>query len=281
MMTLRYRFTLGACLIALTSCGGTRDFIREKYTGERYGDPVTGVRRPPVLNPAAQVKPPAKIVPTAQGPKTAPASPATPYEQFDAQGNDTSRTNYVKQWFGDKPAEAAPRKPFRGLASAGQPTPPLVVAPIVPTAKSEPEIVPQTHITPQADDGMVPPPPSVAEENGVMVDIPEERVERSESPEAAFAQLAPAAGKPVPDVYPHLSDVPKMPPQIRVIRKSRESDEVELKMNHDAAMEQQKLIKEEPTELLPTTLPQVEGMIQEIDDAVHGDEPIVQAQAAQ
>lgn len=266
---ISFRYLVPACVVfaALSACGDTGDFLREKYTGERYGDAVMGARRMPVLNPgAAKMAAPAapSAVPVASAPpKAAPA----PYDQYDNAGNEVGGTNYVKQWFGDKkPAPPAERKAFKGVVASADP----VVEPEHRIPRS-PELIPQA---PPVKEVL----PEAPEENGVMVPLPQQRSEAVPK-EIEVSQLEPAAGGAVPSAYPHLSSVPKVPEQFKGIKAGKDATHQELQMQHDAAMEQKKRLSEEPTELPPTTLPQVEGMLKEIEGAIHGEVPIVTADA--
>lgn len=267
---LRYAFLVSSCVLALSAC----DFVREKTTGERYGDPVIGARRSPILNPKAgpstAAVPAQKIVP--KGPST----PATPYEQYDAKGNEVNgQKNYVKEWFGDKaPATEATtalpagRKAFKGLMAASEPMP-VATAPVIedkPVIENKPtieKIVPST----------VP-----ADENGVIVPLSEQR---ELIPQAGtLSDLQPAAGgDPETLEYPHLADVPKPPQELKDFKKEKAGIQKEMEGEFDRSMEEKKKLQEEPTELHDPTLPEVEGMIQEIDGAINGDTPIVQAAA--
>lgn len=258
MMAWRTLTILGVSFLALTACSGVREFVYEKYTGERTGDAVAGPRRPPILNPAA-----AKAVAQAPARPAAQAAPsaaaATPYDQYDNKGNEVGSTNYVKEWFGDKPGQpAAGRKSFKGVVASADAPAPVVLKPRV----TSPAAVPAPE-----------------EENGVFIDIPEER---SQAPtEATLAQLQPAAGSAnAPGEYPYLASVPKVPPQFKAVKAEKDAQLKDLQQNYDAAMEQKKALDAEPTELPPATLPQVQGMIDEINEAVHGETPIVQAKAA-
>lgn len=250
----------------------------EKYTGERQGDPVSGPRRPPVLNPAyAQVAPPAPIVPRApaQAPAAQPTRQAkaeiTPFDQYDANGNDVTRTNYIQEWFGDK-KEAAPaalpsgRKAFKGSVAALEPAQPVELTAPAPTQKIVP-IAPQ--IQPSRAPAVI-----EQEDNGVFVPETDQRASLSS---IEMAQLQPAAGGTPPAAYPHLADVPKTPPQFRIMKRESMTLEEEMRLQHDSAMEQKQQLQQEPTDLKPTTLPQVEGMMEDINSAIHGSTPIVTA----
>jgi len=272
-MLPRYKFFVGVCLVALSGCGDTYEFAREKYTGERYGDPVVGARRAPLLNPKTASAPkgaPEKIVPAApQG--------NSPYDQYDAKGNEKGGTNYVKEWMGDKPKPkpiTAPseRKSFRGLAPS---------APVnIPAAVSVPEhvlVAPSEKIEPQAPKPQVKPVPrpEPEEENGVMVPIIEDRVENIPQ-SATFAELAPSAGGEKLD-YPHLADVPKVPEAFAKVKADKAAVHQDLQNEYNGAMEEKQKLDAEPTELPDPTLPQVEGMIRDIDNAVNSDIPIISA----
>lgn len=267
---LRPALLVSTCILALSAC----DFVREKTTGVRYGDPVVGARRSPILNPKAGpgvATPAQKIVPSAPS-----SSPANPYDQYDAKGNEVGgQKNYVKEWLGDKPSEPAAaesslpsgRKPFKGLMAASEPMP-QPTAPVVeskPVMKNKPaqKIIPST----------VP-----ADENGVVVPLTEQR---ELIPQAALlSNLQPAAGgDQVPKEYPHLADVPKAPQELKDFKQGKDAVQKEMEGEFNHSMEEKKKLDEEPTDLHESSLPEVEGMIQDIDGAIHGDTPIVQAQA--
>lgn len=113
----------------ISGCG-IKDYVREKTTGERYGDPVAGPRRPPVLNPGYQAYRQAEAKAKQQAAAAAAArqqqggAGSTPYDQYDATGNRTDRRNLIGEWAGgDKPAaaqrSAGPvRKSFKGVGQA-------------------------------------------------------------------------------------------------------------------------------------------------------------------
>lgn len=265
MVPFRY-VALFPTLLLLAGCGDLRETLVEKYTGERKGDVVTGPRRPPLLNPGyaalqRPAAPPAPIAPIVpQPPQNAKAAP-TPYEQYDADGNDTTRTNYLKEWFGDKKeaappapvvpmAQAAPggRKSFRGAAASVEPAAPVVIAP-------------QTSPVPQW---------APEEDNGVFLPEPQKRAQAA--PVGQLSQLQPAAGG-----YPHLATVPKTPSELVQMKREAPASQRDLQKDYNAAMEQKRVLEQEPTELAPVTLPKVEGMLEEIDEAIHGNTPIVQA----
>jgi hypothetical protein len=252
-MLLRYTLLLCASALALSACSEQRAFIREKYTGERYGAQVTGPRRPPILNPEgvqlnAQV--PARIIPQAVpiAPKQAVVpgdAPPSPYDQFDAKGEPTPESYAKRESLTPPPVSG--RKPFKGVLTAGNAQAPVLVPQSAPITEEKPQIRP-LPVVPDEED------------NGVM--LPE---------------LAPQVQRPPAGVAPRLASVPKVPPEFKALKKAKTDRERELQMNYDAAQEQKKLLSEEPTELPPATLPQVEGMLQDIDGAIHGDVPIVES----
>lgn len=264
-----FRYALPACAVfaLLSACGGTADFVREKYTGERYGDPVEGPRRAPVLNPG-YARPQAPARPAAPQPVVQSNAAPTPYDQYDDKGNEKGGTNYLKQWFGgnsEAQSAAVERKPFKGVAAVVDKPAPVIITPA-----GAPRAVPQTPVVKES-------PALAPEENGVVV--PLDKQQRVEAPASMqVAQLQPAAPK-APSKYPHLSSVPKAPEQFKAVKATKDETYNELQMNYDAAMEQKKRLADEPTELPPTTLPQVEGMLKEIDGAIHGETPIIIADA--
>ncbi|MDX2072839.1 MAG: hypothetical protein SFX19_00560 [Alphaproteobacteria bacterium] len=266
-------------LATLAGCQDAREFVYEKYTGERVGDPVPGPRRPPLLN-AGYTKnaPPAPAAVSSRAVPIQPKSASiTPYDQYDNDGNDVSRTNYIKEWLGDDKkapeaasaasASAAPvasgRKPFKGSVAALEPATPVVLTPQPAPAR----------VIPPAPQIRAVPPAVIEEENGVFVPEPEQR---AEAVPVQFSQLQPAAGGSQPPSYPHLADVPKVPEASEAVRKQKNMQQKSLQREHKAAMEEKKELDAEPTEL-PVTLPQVDGMLRDIDEAIHGPTPIVQA----
>ena len=279
-------------LTAVSSCSETRDYIEEKYTGERRGDMVGGGRRPPKLNPGGprgmpEMQTAPIIVPAAKAPSA--------YDQYDADGNDTSRKNYIKEWVGGGDAPQEPRKAFKGkravaveeaapapikttiplkpaeppaaVISTAPPTPAEapVVAPAAPAAK--------TVLVPVSPRIQIEEPATTPEENGVMIPLPEERSDIA--PPQPLAQLQPAAGSAPTD--PHLSSVPKAPEAFKAIKDEKDAAQKGLEDDHKKAMEEKEKLEEEPTELKPVTLPQVEGMLNDLKIALYGNIPIIQA----
>ncbi len=281
MVSFRITVSFCATLAALTACSDAREYAREKYTGERYGDAVGGPRRPPVLNPAyAQAKQPVvRIAPAAPNApivpeKIASAAP-TPYDQYDNNGNDTTRTNYVKEWVRGKEEQpiTAGRKAFRGSVAALQPAEPVALVPDKPPE----HLIRPVPPAPQTKE--VPPAIVPESDNGVFIPEPQKRAEAEPSAPVQLSQLQPAAGgqPPASVVYPHLADVPKVPVEFGAVKEGKVDAEKELQMQHESAMEQKKLLNEEPTELSPATLPQVQGMLEDIKGAITGSTPIIQA----
>src|SRR5690606_34945594 len=124
------------------------------------------------------------------------------------------------------------------------------------------------------------PPLLEEEDNGVFLPEPGRRAAAAAA-DFQLAQLQPAAGgEPALD-YPHLSEVPKRPKQMRAVKRGRGAAEEALQAEHEAAMEEKQRLMEEPTELAPApapvTLPKIEGMMRDIDEALRGNRPIVQA----
>lgn len=274
---------LSASAAALAACSDTRTLLREKYTGERIGDPVEGPRRPPKLNPGYAAAPAAQpgIAPLRQQAQK-PAS-ASPYDQYDAQGNEVGGTNYIKQWTSgststSKSIGTQERKSFKGLtvsSSMEVPAPVTLktqpVAPIAPVAVVH-EPVPQ-----------IAPPPVIHDESGdnevVVPQAPQSNAAPAKPSNLSasvqqIAQLQPAAGG---NAEPHLSSVPQVPERFKEMKKEAPAAQKELEDEHKKAMDDKEKLSEEPTDLKPVTLPQVEGMLREIKDAINGDQPIVQA----
>ncbi len=286
MIPIRYAFLLPVTIALLAACSDLRETVREKYTGERYGAPVEGNRRSPVLNPGhARPAPPRAPAVPASPPVS--GKPSTPYDQFDADGNDTTRKNYVKEWLGDASKDdGMVRKPFRGEQAAPvtlmpkKETQPVsaneVMAAPLPAKPVDNQVVVDTvPEMPSRSD------PLVLEENGVFLpDDPKPRSEMTLPEGAQFSQLQPASGGDVP-TYPHLSSVPKTPPQFQELKKDKGIAEQEMQTQHDTAMEEKKKLDEEPTEMPSPTLPQVEGMIRDIKRVVDGDAPITIVAAGQ
>lgn len=282
-----YRYVLCACslLAALSACSETREFMREKYTGERYGEPVTGPRRPPVLNPGyGQVMQQQREQAAMPVPEEVERKPATPYDQFDAKGNNVNRTNYLKEWFmPDEPTSTLPanRKSFKGIQpEIKENIPPVqpviprepvrkpvvttepvmllpqgqeIKTPVVIVEPPAPEALPR-KITPPASNEVTvpvteqPPYQPPVEENGVMVPV----VQLPITYTLAF-------GGGAPENYPHLATVPKTPERYDEIKNTNATERQKLKSSYDAVMEEKQRLGEEPSELHPVTNLPVEG----------------------
>lgn len=121
----RYRLLLFPLLLLAMSCSDMRESLREKYTGERKGNPVVGMRRAPILNPgmkaaapvmpvqAAEMPAPNKAMPVAA--KVAPAIPAgakdaDPYDMYDEKGNAKEPVSKAKE--SPTSAKEEPQKSF-------------------------------------------------------------------------------------------------------------------------------------------------------------------------
>ena len=268
MILNRYAVYLSLTALSLAACGDLRDSVREKYTGERHGEPVVGARRAPVLNPgyaaSAPVPPASTIVPG-----RAPAAP-TPYDQYDASGSETTRRN------NGPTDDGTVRKTFKGAVGTPVIMPssvavPTMVSPVsempkrIEAATPPPEkITPQVWNKPVVDTAPAEPiagakdipvemrrttlPPE--EDNGVFLpDLPE----RSDTalPEGIdFAELQPAAGGG-PSEPQYLANVPKTPAQFKPMKAERGMAAQQMQVTHDAAMEQKKILGEEPSELVP------------------------------
>jgi len=318
-MSIRLAILCCTILPVLSACSDQREFVREKYTGERYGEPVKGPRRAPVLNPAVSKmatgakqgetptpNPPEKlIVPAPVG-----GAAATPYDKYDNKGNDVTRTNYLRKWVDpkgkeqnaapaekpvvEKPVEAPVRKPieparkqFKGVNTPdAEPLEVMpqrkllpVVEPVMPAKpeRTEPETISiPAGMEPQEDNGVFL--PDIEEKHGIEEKPepkkrwnPEKRSENSTARQ--FAQLQPAVGRDYKG-YPRLSSVPKVPPEFTAVRQEKAALLQELQAGHDAAQEQKRLLGQEPTELTPPSVPQVDGLLREIDGAIHVSTPI-------
>ncbi len=278
--------------LMLAACGDTRKFIHEKYTGERYGDPVAGPRRQPALNSefvAGEQKlaaPPEMVVTKSESAavaeektivaETTVAKAANgsknPYDNYDENGRDVSRVNYFEKWFGGGSAEEEgqknsaqsgdnfpPRKKFRGFDAASQES-----AAHDFSAMKEQKIIVDKSVDKSADKSVIKTKPDL-DENGVYVPL----TDLQPGGNGAFA-----ADK---RDYPHLATVPKVPPNIAAIRREKDDNLRQLQLNHDAAVEQKESLLNEPTELSNVSLSQVDNMIKDIDGALRGDVPIVES----
>jgi hypothetical protein len=246
-----YCASLLLLLLATASCEEQRNLAYEKYSGERHGAPVVGGRRAPMLNP--------------NGPRLSNAAPVntqpaalTPYDQYVAAANEAPATQAApaaRKSFGSDQAPASPRKRFKGAAAAT----PVTLAP-------EPAPAPVAAPAPVPED-----------ENGVFLpDMPQQRSDITT--EMQVAQLSPAAGGDADaDDDIHLSSVPKMPVEFEAIKQEKDAAEQELTNEHDKAMEEKEKLSEEPSELKPASLPQVEGMLKDLNAILHSNQPIVQA----
>lgn len=303
---------LSFSLLALTSC----TTVREKFSGERYGEPVPGPRRPPILNVSQQPRP--TLSPTAPIEKITPGTPQkaaaqpTPYDQYDAQGTDVSRKNYIAEWLSDdsNTSSNSGRKLFKGNLQQA------AIAPAPPTPVSEPAIAPvelkkrPEPIVPTAPAAVAPPaqtnepiavetPPAVAptpatkpvKGNGVIIPL-----SRSGEGEINITELAPAAGGAEAVVVPvaipkaeplaqyavagdkpSLTHVPQKPRQFDIIRQEKDQQLKQLERDHDDAMENKSLLDAEPTDL---SLPEIEDTIEEIESAIESPTPLFASNTA-
>jgi len=314
-MRPRYSLLIGACILALGGC----DTMREKYTGERYGDPVLGPRRSPPLNPKMSAQPVDKITPTAPVLSQNRSVTSSPYDQYDTKGNEVGRKNYLKEWTaGDNaatatapaaspivaPAPASQRKSFKGISTASsapaplsEPAPanapaPVIIEPAAPANEENGVIVPLLEPRAQrAPDGKMATVKDLAATTPAATPAAMQEVAAPIEPKAEplavqraevmplseeLTKLEPAAGGEAKE-YPHLADVPKAPEEFKAMRAEKNAKKKELEDTFKNEMEEKQKLDAEPTELPASDLPQVEGMIRDMNEAIHSDAPIAGA----